>query len=240
MTNFPAQTKERNFVRFLNRAHLDLSIPTIFVGSFFLFALARIFNVFPQHSFDFGYPVILLILFCCQAIYYRRQFSSVLLGLFSKKQLLIFGLAPLPIALLFFIPVIFSDVLFHTSPQIYLPQISFTWNTVAMLAIAPFLEELIFRAWLQTRLQQLGRFIGSSLFGIRFTTYYEVFGALLCAIFFVAIHPFALTLLTVAPMAFYLTWLRFRYKSLGATILGHLAWDWAFAVFIAITLIQQR
>lgn len=89
--------------------------------------------------------------------------------------------------------------------------------SLSLLFEAPFVEELVFRGWLQTRAQQL---LGSA-------------GVTLAAAIFVGFH-FSLSPWLLVTTAIF-TWIRFRYGSLGACVIAHYTYDlglWAFASFV--------
>ncbi|MHB8141030.1 MAG: CPBP family intramembrane glutamic endopeptidase [Vulcanimicrobiaceae bacterium] len=157
------------------------------------------------YNIGFGLPLVALV--CWK----RHEFKRMFFGDLDTRRVLFLGLVPA--LTLFLLPaglIISLSYSFHTPLRDYIQKVVYTPSLLllAMLPIGPFVEEMIFRVWLQTRLQQyLGGLAGAILTGIVFFGYHLS------------------TDLSLISGVVLFSWLRLRYRSLGTTLIAHYTLD---------------
>ena len=159
-------------------------------------------------GFTAGYYLFLVVPIA--VVLYRNwsQFMLLVLGNLEPKRVLKIGLLPAGIVYgLYAALVVNLSLSYHNPTSTYVGSLADPSNTIAVLLVIPFIEEVIFRLWLQTVLQ---RWLG-------------IVGAFICAALFVSVHlHWSISLVAISA---FLTFLRWRYKSLGTTILAHYVVD---------------
>lgn len=205
---------EAQYLRFIKSTRTGL---TILAGAV---ALLIFLISFGLENFAIAYTATLFVPLAATALWRRRRFSIILLGGLDCRRVIFLGIVPLGIFLILQCSLIYElHASFHEPITRYVAPVlegipaSQNWSIFEI----PFVEEMIFRLWLQTRLQQ----------------YLGILGAVLSAVVFLGLH------LTLSPWrivgAIILTWLRYRYRALGACILAHYTYDvglWAFVTFV--------
>ncbi|NNM91873.1 MAG: CPBP family intramembrane metalloprotease [Candidatus Eremiobacteraeota bacterium] len=141
-------------------------------------------------------------------IFNFKGFKKLVVGDLTVKQIIVLGVVP---CLLWWLAQLMIAVAFSSSSHTPLHDYFFRGDTVAplifLIPTAPFVEEMIFHVWLQTRLQQ----------------YLGLAGAIIAGAIFFGYH-FTSDLMLV-PIITIWTWLRYRFKSLGVTLISHYVYD---------------
>lgn len=223
---------EQRFIKFVNVTRLDIAVPAVFIATFFFFAVGRVTHVLPAgSSFLVAYELIYFIVLFLVILPRRTLFIGLLRGDLNRRAMWLYGLAPLAIL----IPILALAVLiaYLTHEPIHnIESLSiYRRREIAAGLLAPFGEEIVFRVWLQTRLQQgIGKF-GTLFGGARVRPWFNALGAILCALLFVANHVNGFSEWGIYALAAWLTWLRFRHRSLGATLISHFVWNAILGLF---------
>ena len=216
---------EQRFIEFVNVTRLDIVVPAIFVAIVVFFFVGDETHLLPS-----GLSIIVT-----QAIVYfiglwfvifphRALFVELLRGDLNTRAMWIYGLAPIAIMFLGLVAVLLSLPTNEPIRQLA-PNLMFHRRDIAGALFAPFGEEIVFRVWLQTRLQQgLGR-VGELFGGARLRAWFSAAGAFLCGLLFLANHANGFEAWSIYAFAAWVTWLRYRHGSLGATLIAHTGWN---------------
>ncbi len=223
-----AERDEQRFIRFVKVARLDIAVPAIFAATIIiLFFLGLAMQVLRAGSsilvaYTFIYFISLLVLI----LPHRALFVELLRGDLSTRAMWIYGLAPSAIMVLVVGLVTWLLSFLANDPAYqFAPNLIFGPRDIAALLLAPFGEEIVFRVWLQTRLQQGFGKVGDLLGGARLRPWFSAAGAVLCALLFLANHANGFAEWSIYALAAWLTWLRYRHRSLGAALIAHIGWN---------------
>lgn len=210
---------EGAFREFISETHLGIWIGSCALAFVVILAIAGI--VLPQESAHvvsisiivadlcFGVPLLYL------AFAHRRRFQQIFFGLVSLRRILLLGVAlPVSIVLAWLALIESLSRNFHTPIRAYLDPSIHTEVTLLALPMFPFVEEMVFRAWLQTRLTQ----------------FFGILGAIAAGGAFLAIH-LSLNESRIVPAVLF-TFVRYRYRSLGTSIVMHYVFDIALVAVV--------
>ena len=205
---------EQTYLRFISSTRLGLLIAACAVASFVAIISLGL------ERFAVCYTVALFLPLAAAALWKRREFGALSLGSNGWLKAALIGFLPSLVFVSVLCGLVYNlHLSYHAPISRYVSPIldgipaSQNWVVFEI----PFVEEVIFRLWLQTRLQQ----------------YVGIIGAVVSCMIFVAVH------LTVSPwriaVAVLLTVLRYRSGSLAACIIAHYTYDvglWAFVAFV--------
>lgn len=205
---------ESAYLRFISRTRLGVLIAACAVAFFVIFLSGSL------DGFASAYTLALFLPLTAVAVWHRSDFMPLLPGNRSWRRAVLLGVVPAGAFIATLCGLVYAlHLSFHAPITHYVAPLveGFSSSQNWVVFAAPFVEEIIFRLWLQTRLQQ----------------YFGIVGAVVTALIFLAIH------LTISPwriiLAVILTALRYRYGSLGACIIAHYTYDlglWAFVSFV--------
>jgi len=223
---------EQPFIDFVNTARLDIAVPVIFVAVFVLFAACRVTHLLPAgSSFLVAYEFIYFMALLLVILPRRRLFFGLLCGDLNRRTMWLYGLAPLAILVPILVLAVLLTSITHKPIQNFESLNIYRGRDIAAALLAPFGEEIVFRVWLQTRLQQGFGYLGTLFGGARVRPWFSAAGAVLCALLFLANHGGGFSEWGLYALAAWLTWLRFRHRSLGATLISHFVWNGALGLF---------
>lgn len=218
---------EERFIEFVNVTRLDIVVPAIFVAIVVFFFVGDATHLLPS-----GLSIVVtqaIVYFICLWLVifpHRAHFVELLRGDLNTRGVWIYGLVP--IAIMFSILGLVAGLLSaltHEPIRQLAPNLVFHRRDIAGVLFAPFGEEIVFRVWLQTRLQQgLGR-VGELFGGARLRAWFSAAGAFLCGLLFLANHANGFEAWSIYAGAALFTWLRYRHGSLGATLIAHTGWN---------------
>ncbi len=231
-TTPPTERNEQQFVAFVNAARFEFGIPAIFVVIVVLgFILPS--GISKGATFEYAFAIGLPLLILPQIVppTYRARFVGLLRGDLETRTMWIYGLAPAAFLVALLGLVVLLSFLTHESVRQFTSGLIYHRDYITDLFLAPIGEEIFFRAWLQTRLQQGFGKMGALLGGARLRSWFSGAGAVLCGVLFMASHVNGVAQGGLYVLTAWLTWLRFRHRSLGATLIAHVAWDGALGLF---------
>lgn len=223
---------EQRFVAFVNAARFEFGIPAIFaviVALAFVLPSGISKGTTFEYAFAIGLPLLILPQILIPA--YRARFVGLLRGDLETRTMWIYGLAPVAILVALLGLVVQVSCLTHESVRQFTSSLIYHRGYIADLFLAPIGEEIFFRVWLQTRLQQGFGKLDAMLGGAQLRPWFSGAGAALCALLFLASHVNGVAQGGLYVLTAWLTWLRYRHRSLGATLIAHVGWDGALGLF---------
>lgn len=205
---------EQSYARYIQKTRLGFAV---FAGTVAFLVLIAAFGL---QKFAVAYTLTLFVPLAAMAVWQRSDFREVLAGELAWDKVVAVGVVPIGVFLILVLALIYELHLSYGTPihRYIAPMLqgiprSQDWAVLE----APFVEEVIFRLWFQSRLQQ----------------WFGITGAVLAGAIFLAFH------LSISPwrlgVAAILTWIRYRTGSLGATLIAHYTYDlglWGFSSFV--------